>query len=388
MLYLCDAMALAYRAHFAFIQRPLINKKGQDTSAIYGFTNSLIKLLEDEQPDHIAVVFDAPGKTFRDEVYEQYKAHRPPMPDGIREGIPYIKKIVEALDIPVLEVDGVEADDVIGTLAKKAEAEGVDVVIVSPDKDFRQLISEQVSMLRPAYKGEGFNPETLESFRDKYGVEPIQFIDILALMGDAADNVPGVPGIGEKTALSLLQEHGSVEKLLEVGPTLKAKRAREGLTNHADDARMSKELVTIMIDVPVNVDWHTLHRTPPNMPAVHKLFDELEFGNRLRDRVVKYASGEGVSVEEAAGARNGRRAWRRWHDGHGERRVLHCIGKERSHESRKAYRRPAGVLLRYRDDFEGPDGRRRSWAWRSLATKARLPISQRPCQTARRPTRS
>ncbi len=299
-LYLADAMALAYRAHFAFIQRPLINKKGQDTSAIYGFTASLIKLLEDEQPDHIAVVFDAPGKTFRDEIYEQYKGHRPPMPDGIREGIPFIKKMVEALDIPVLEIDGVEADDVIGTMAKKAEAEGVDVIIISPDKDFRQLLSENVSMLRPAYRGEGFNMETLETFRERFGVEPIQFIDVLALMGDAADNVPGVPGIGEKTALSLLQEHGSVEKLLEIGPTLKAKRAREGLTDHADNARMSKELVTIMTDVDVNIDWHTLHRTPPNMPAVHKLFDELEFGTRLRERVVKYASGEGVPVEEAA----------------------------------------------------------------------------------------
>lgn len=298
-LYLADAMALAYRAHFAFIQRPLINSKGQDTSCIYGFVNSLIKLMEDEDPDHIAVVFDAPGKTFRDEIFEQYKAHRPPMPDGIREGIPYIKKIVEALDIPVLEVDGVEADDVIGTMAKKAEAEDVDVIIISPDKDFRQLISENVSMLRPAYRGEGFNRETLDTFRERFGVEPIQFIDVLALMGDAADNVPGVPGIGEKTALKLLAEHGSVEKLLEVGPTLKAKRAREGLTDHADAARMSKELVTIMIDVPLTVDWHTLQKTPPNMPAVHKLFDELEFGTRLRERVVKYASGEGVVVEEA-----------------------------------------------------------------------------------------
>ena len=299
-LYLADAMALAYRAHFAFIQRPLINSKGRDTSCIYGFTASLIKLLEDEQPDHIAVVFDAPGKTFRDEVYAQYKAHRPPMPDGIREGIPYIKKIVEALDIPVIEVDGVEADDVIGTLAKKAEAEGVDVVIISPDKDFRQLLSEHVSMLRPAYRGEGFNMETIETFREKYGVEPIQFIDVLALMGDAADNVPGVPGIGEKTALTLLQEHGSVEKLLEIAGDIKGKRAREGLTDHADDARMSKELVTIKIDVPLSVDWHTLQKTPPNMPAVHKLFDELEFGKRLRDRVVKYASGEGVPAEETA----------------------------------------------------------------------------------------
>ncbi|MDX1439350.1 MAG: DNA polymerase I [Rubricoccaceae bacterium] len=299
-LYLCDAMALAYRAHFAFIQRPLVNKKGQDTSAIYGFTGSLIKLLEDEQPDHIAVVFDAPGKTFRDEVYEQYKAHRPPMPDGIREGIPYIKKIVDALDIPCVEVDGVEADDVIGTLAKKAEAEGVDVIIVSPDKDFRQLISEQISMLRPAYKGESFNLETIDTFREKYGVEPIQFIDVLALMGDSADNVPGVPGIGEKTALSLLQEHGSVERLLEVAPDLKAKRPREGLTEHADDARMSKELVTIMTDVPMSVDWHTLQKTPPNMPAVHAVFDELEFGKTLRERVMRYASGEGVSKEEIA----------------------------------------------------------------------------------------
>ncbi|NNF58708.1 MAG: DNA polymerase I [Rhodothermaceae bacterium] len=294
-LYLCDALALAYRAHFAFISRPLINTQGLNTSAAYGFVSSLLKLLEDEQPEHIAVVFDAvgPGGTFRDELYAEYKAHRPPMPEGLRDSLPFIKRLVEAFDIPVLEEPGVEADDVIGTLAKRAEDEEVDVIIVSPDKDFRQLLSEHVSMFRPAYKGEAFDRETPDTFREKYGgLEPIQFIDLLALMGDSADNVPGVPGIGEKTAVKLIDAYGSVEQLIEHADELTGKRAREGMTAHADDARLSKKLVTIMTDVPLDVDWHTLRRTDPDLDAVNALFDELEFGKRLRTRIERYAKGE------------------------------------------------------------------------------------------------
>src|SRR5690606_25972297 len=294
-LYLADALALAYRAHFAFISRPLTDAAGNNTSAAYGFTMSLLKLLEDERPEHIAVVFDPlDGKpNFRDAIYEAYKAHRPPMPDGIRYSLPFIKRIVEAFDIPVLEVSGVEADDVIGTLAHRAEDEGVDVVIVSADKDFRQLLAPHVSMLRPAYKGEAFDMETEKTFREKYdGLEPIQFIDVLALMGDASDNVPGVPGIGEKTAVKLLKEYGSVENLLEHAADVSGKRAREGLTEHRENALLSKKLVTIDTAVPLDIDWQTLRRTEPALDALDAVFDELEFGGRLRTRIRDYVAGK------------------------------------------------------------------------------------------------
>ncbi|HYE96251.1 MAG TPA: DNA polymerase I [Rubricoccaceae bacterium] len=293
-LYLVDAMALAYRAHFAFISRPLINSKGLNTSAAYGFVVALLKLLEDEKPEHIAVVFDAvgPGGTFRDALYADYKANRAPMPDGLRECLPHLPHIVEAFDIPCLTIPGVEADDVIGTLAKRAESENVDVVIVSPDKDFRQLLSSCVSIFKPAYKGEAFDRETADTFRKKYGLEPEQFIDVLALLGDASDNVPGVPGIGEKTAPELVKQYGSVENLLAHAEEVKAKRVREGLIEHRDDALLSKRLVTIDTAVPLDVDWHRLRRTPPDVEALHALFNELEFGGRLRSRIEAYAAGE------------------------------------------------------------------------------------------------
>ena len=293
-LYLADALALAYRAHFAFISRPLVNSKGMNTSSVYGFAGALLKLLEDEQPDHIAVVFDKlDGKpNFRDALYAQYKAHRPPMPDGIREGLPFIKRMVEAFDIPVVEVEGVEADDVIGTLALRASSEGVETVIVSPDKDFRQLLSDCVSIFRPAYKGESFDRETDASFRERYGLEPPQFADVLALLGDASDNVPGVPGIGAKTAPGLIQQYGSVENLLEHAAEIKAKRVREGLLENREQALLSKKLVTIETAVPLDLDWHRLRRTDPDVEALHALFDELEFGGRLRTRIDAYARGE------------------------------------------------------------------------------------------------
>lgn len=283
-LYLIDAMALAYRSHFVFINRPLINSKGQNTSATYGFTNALLKLIQDHDMKHIVVVFDVGGdrSTFRSELYEDYKAHREDMPEELRENIPFIKQVVEALDIPVYGMPGVEADDVIGTLARKAEADGADVVIVSPDKDFRQLLSPRISQFRPARRGEEFDIVTDAAFREQYGLEPLQFIDVLALMGDSSDNVPGVPGIGEKTAIKLLQEYGTVENLIEHADDLKGKRAREGMQNHAADARLSKELVTIVTDLDVPVDWHTFQRRDSDQEKLRALFAELEFRRLLR----------------------------------------------------------------------------------------------------------
>ncbi len=302
-LYLADALALAYRAHFAFINRPLMDAEGNVTSAAYGFTTSLVKLLEDEQPEHIAVVFDPmDGKpNFRDKLYEEYKAHRPPMPDGIRYSLPFIKRIVEAFDIPVLEVSGVEADDVIGTLAERAEGEGVDVVIVSADKDFRQLLSDRVFMLRPAYKGESFDMETDETFRETYdGLDPVQFIDLLALEGDTSDNVPGVPMIGKKTALTLVKKYGSVEEIIAHADDVGGKRG-ESLVENADLAHLSKKLVTIDTRVPLDLDWHTLRRTTPDLAALNAVFDDLEFGTRLRNRVRDYVSGDGGGTPDLFG---------------------------------------------------------------------------------------
>ncbi|WP_412070506.1 DNA polymerase I [Rubrivirga sp. IMCC43871] len=299
-LFLADAMALAYRAFFSMKNASLSAPDGTDTRTLYGFTTALLKLLEDEQPEHIAVVFDVigGGPTFRDELYADYKGHRPPMPPEIKSNIPLLKRLCTAFDIPVLEVDGMEADDVIGTLAKRAEDEGVDAVIFSADKDFRQLLSDRVSMLRPPYQGEAFDLETPETFRAKYGgLEPAQFVELLALMGDSADNVPGVPGIGEKTAIKLIEEYGTVENLIAHAGDLKGKRAREGMTTYADDARLSKQLVTIRCDVPLTgpdgqeLDWHTLRRTDPDLDEVEALFNEVGFGSRLRNRVRDYAAG-------------------------------------------------------------------------------------------------
>ena len=302
-LYLLDAMALAYRAHFIFISRPLINSKGINTSATYGFMSALVKLIEDHSIEHVAVVFDVMGEggTFRDEMYDAYKAHRDPPPEDLLSNLPFIKAMVEAMDIPVIEREGVEADDVIGTLAKHAEADSAEVVIVSPDKDFQQLISPLVSVFRPAYRGEEFDPVTLDVFREKYGVEPIQFIDILALMGDKADNVPGVPGIGEKGAMKLIQEYGTVEELLDHREEIKGKKAREGLQNHANDALLSKKLVTIKTDVELDFEWETLKRSRPHHEQLAALCKDFEF-NTLATRLARLNEGmEGNSIEGQLG---------------------------------------------------------------------------------------
>ena len=314
-LFLADAMALAYRAFFSMKNASMTAPDGTDTRTLYGFATALLKLLEEHQPEHIAVVFDplTGGPSFRDELYDDYKANRPPMPSEIKACIPLIKDLARGFDIPVLEVEGMEADDVIGTLARRAEAEGVDVVIFSADKDFRQLLSDPdtgagagaVQMLRPPYMGEVFSRETAETFRESYdGLEPIQFIDLLALMGDTADNVPGVPGIGEKTAVKLIKQYGTVENLIEHRDEVKGKRANDGLTNHADDALLSKRLVTIETDLEVTddfgdpLDWHALRRTDPDLGALNNLFDHVGFGQRLRTRVKDYAEGR---VRQRAG---------------------------------------------------------------------------------------
>jgi DNA polymerase-1 len=298
-LYLIDAMSLAYRAHYIFISRPLINSKGQNTSAAYGFTNSLLKLIDDHSIEHAAVVFDEGEEdTFRTEIYEDYKANRDPPPEELLENLPYIKKIVRAMDIPVLEMPKVEADDVIGTLARQAEEDGAEVVIVSPDKDFKQLLSEQVSIYKPAKGDQDFEILTDETFREEYGLDPVQFVDMLALWGDSSDNVPGVPNIGEKTSMKYLKQYYDVEEVIENADEIGGKRG-ENLKEYAEEARMSKRLVRIRTDLDVGMEWQQLRRANPDEQTLRALFRELEFDSMI-DRLDLDGDGETADEEKSS----------------------------------------------------------------------------------------
>jgi DNA polymerase-1 len=280
-LFLLDGMALAYRAYFAFITRPLINSKGVNTSAIYGFTTALMRILEDEKPDHIAVVFDTKEPTFRHEMFKEYKATREKMPEDMASQLDKLKDIVRAFSVPVIEQAGYEADDIIGTLAKRAEKEGVLTYMVTGDKDFMQLISPAIRMFKPGKAGE--NPEVVDErgVREKFGVAPHQVIDVLALIGDKSDNIPGVPGIGEKTAIPLIQTYGSLEALYEHVEEIPRKGLRDKLINNKELAFLSKKLVTIHTDVPVPINFHELKANAPDTLALIKHFSELEFRSLL-----------------------------------------------------------------------------------------------------------
>ncbi|MDZ7742437.1 MAG: DNA polymerase I [Bacteroidota bacterium] len=276
-LYLLDAMALIYRAYFALNKNPRINSKGQNTSAVLGFANSLYDILKNEKPDYLGVAFDTIAPTVRHEEFADYKATREDMPDDIVSSIPYIKKLIEAFNIPLLYVDGYEADDVIGTLAKKAEKEGFEVFMVTPDKDFGQLISGNIFMYKPARMGNKAEIIGVKEVCEKYGIKrPEQLIDILGLWGDTSDNIPGVPGIGEKTASKLIHEFESIDNLLEHTDKLKGKQ-KENLENFADQARMSRDLATIILDVPIEFIPEKLKISDPDAEALKAIFEELEF---------------------------------------------------------------------------------------------------------------
>jgi len=284
-LFLLDAYALIYRAYFAFIKTPRYNSKGLNTSAILGFTNTLMEILEKEKPTHIAVCFDPKGKTFRHERYEPYKAQRPPMPDDLRASIPYIKKLLEALNIPEITVEGFEADDVVGTLAKRGEKEGFTVYMMTPDKDYAQLVSENIFMYKPKKSGKDVElmgvPEVLSSF----GIERVdQVIDILGLMGDAADNVPGCPGIGPKTANKLISKYGDIDGLYEHISDLKGKQ-KENLENNIEQVKLSRELVIIETNVPCDTEIADLKIKDINRDSLKDLLAELEF-HMLSERIL------------------------------------------------------------------------------------------------------
>ena len=281
-LFLLDAFALVYRAYFSFIRAPRINSQRLNTSAAFGFTLTLLDLIKREKPTHIAVVFDTAAPTERHEMLADYKANRQEMPDDIRSNLPYIRRIIKAFNIPIIESDGYEADDVIGTLAGLAGKEGFTTYMVTPDKDFGQLVTDRVLMYKPGRSGAP--PEVLgpKEICARWGLERTdQVRDILGLMGDAVDNIPGIPGIGEKTAMKLVQQFGSLEGVIEGSAQLKGKQ-KENVIAFAEQGRMSKALATIITDAPVELDHKALHLDPPDEEKVREVFSELEFRSLLK----------------------------------------------------------------------------------------------------------
>lgn len=276
-LFLLDAYALIFRAYYAFIKNPRINSKGLNTSAILGFVNTLEEVLNKEKPSHIGIAFDPAGPTFRHEAYEKYKAQREETPEGIRTAVPYIKEIIRAYHIPILEVAGYEADDVIGTLAKQADSLGIDTYMMTPDKDYGQLVTEHIKMYRPKYGDKEFEILGVNEINEKYGLtSPLQVIDLLGLMGDSADNIPGCPGVGEKTAGKLIQQFNSIENLLANTDQLKG-AIKTKIENNKEQIEFSKFLATIKTDVPIKLDLEQLKTEAADENSLKKIFEELEF---------------------------------------------------------------------------------------------------------------
>ena len=280
-LLLIDAYAMIFRAYYAFIRAPRMNSKGENTSAVFGFAVTLEDLLKKINPTHVGVAFDPPGGTFRHEAYEQYKAQRPETPEDIRKAVPVIKNLLQAMNIPVLEVPGFEADDVIGTLSKKGEEAGFEVYMATPDKDYGQLVSDHIFMYRPRHTG-GFELMGPKEVCDKYGLQnQSQVIDLLGLMGDASDNIPGCKGVGEKTAVALLQQFGSIDTMLAHTDEIKG-ALRTKVESQTEEIKFSRFLATIRTDVPIALDEALLAKKEPDIEALSALYRELEFNTLLR----------------------------------------------------------------------------------------------------------
>ncbi|WP_282072156.1 DNA polymerase I [Polaribacter atrinae] len=287
-VFLVDAFALIFRGYYAFIKNPRINSKGLDTSAIMGFMNSLLDVIKRERPDHLAVCFDKGGSVDRVEMFEAYKANRDETPEAIKLAVPYIQEILKAMHIPIMVKDGFEADDVIGTLSKQAEKEGYKTYMVTPDKDFAQLVSENIFMYKPRFGG-GYDIWGVDEVKEKFGVEnPEQVIDFLGMMGDSADNIPGLPGVGEKTAKKFLAAYGSMENLLANTHELKGKM-KEKIEANGELGLLSKQLATIMLDVPVTFNAKDFELDQPDKEKVTELFNELEFRNLLTNFLRTFA---------------------------------------------------------------------------------------------------
>ncbi|WP_299551998.1 DNA polymerase I [Seonamhaeicola sp.] len=293
-LFLVDAYALIFRGYYAFIKNPRINSKGTDTSAILGFMNSLLDVIKRERPDHLAVCFDKGGSVDRIEMYEEYKANRDETPEAIKIAVPYIHEILKAMHIPIMVKEGYEADDVIGTLSKQAEKEGYKTYMVTPDKDFAQLVSENIFMYRPVFGG-GYETWGIPEVKQKFEVEdPLQVIDFLGMMGDSSDNIPGLPGVGEKTAKKFINQFGSMEGLLANTDQLKGKM-KEKVEANGELGLLSKKLATIMLDVPVTFDAKDFELEQPDIEAVKHIFQDLEF-RRLTENFLKTFAGNGETA--------------------------------------------------------------------------------------------
>ncbi|NQU85909.1 MAG: DNA polymerase I, partial [Mariniphaga sp.] len=276
-LFLLDAFALIYRSYFAFIRNPRFNSSGLNTSAMLGFTNTLMQVLETEKPDYIGVAFDVSRKTFRNDMYEAYKAHREEMPEDLRKSIPYIRNIIKAFNIPILELEGFEADDIIGTLSKEAEKKGFQTYMMTPDKDYAQLVSDNIFMYKPGKAGNDAEVWDIEKIQENFGIDnPEQVIDILGLMGDSADNIPGCPGIGPKNAQKLIAQYGSIKGLYEHINEIKGKQ-KENLETYKDQVLLSRKLAVIILDVPFEFNPENLKKESPNIDELSKIFNELEF---------------------------------------------------------------------------------------------------------------
>ena len=297
-LFLLDAYALIYRAHFAFTKNPRINSKGMNTSVIFGFTNTLLEVLTKQKPTHIAVAFDTAAATFRDEIFEDYKATRQETPEDIRSGIPIIKAIIRGFNIPILEMDGYEADDIIGTIAKKAVKRGFDVFMMTPDKDFGQIVEENIKLYKPAYMGNSVDIMGPKEVCEKWDIENVsQVIDMLGLQGDTSDNIPGIPGVGPKTAAELLKQYGTVENVVTHAGELKGK-LKERVEQYGEQALLSKRLATIVTDVPVEYNEEMLAYTGPNKEVLTPIFEEMEFKTMMA-RAFANANGPMPSAPEA-----------------------------------------------------------------------------------------
>lgn len=281
-LFLVDAFALVFRAYYAFIKNPRINSKGLNTSAIFGFTNALLDVIRKEKPTHIAVVFDPPGGSFRSVQYPDYKANRDETPEDIKRSVPWIMEVLEGMNIPAISQKGFEADDVIGYMSKKAEEQGFEVYMMTPDKDFGQLVTEHVKMYRP---GRGGGPAEVwgpTEICEKFGVDnPLQVIDLLGMMGDSADNIPGIPGVGAKTASKLLKQYGSLEGVIENSAELKGK-LKERVEENVELAMLSKSLATICLDIPMEIEWDQLNLEDPNAETLRETLENLEFRTLAR----------------------------------------------------------------------------------------------------------
>ena len=291
-LFLLDAYALIYRSYFAFIKNPRYNSKGLNTSTMFGFTNTLEQLLKKENPSHMAVAFDLHEPTFRHKMYSEYKANREVMPEDIRLAVPWVRKIIEAFKIPIIEKAGYEADDVIGTMAKKAEKEGFHVYMVTPDKDYAQLVSENIKMYKPGHNSNGMEIWGVPEVCEKFGIKnPEQVIDILALMGDSADNIPGCPGVGPKTAGKLIYAYDSVDGLYNHVQELKGKQ-KEKVIENEKQVRFSRKLAEIILDVPISFNWEELLMSEPDSDSLTNIFNELEFKGLAQKTQQKKVSSE------------------------------------------------------------------------------------------------